>query len=181
MMDYGVDTFRIANHSDAESIAHLVNKAYRPETGAAGWTHESDWVSGDRAGSDQVAEVMSKPDSIILLGLKNSEIVACIHVEKDGGHSHIGMLAVSPKLQGLGVGKQILAYAEKYAHENFDAEKFIMTVLSSRTELMAFYLRRGYQKTGVVQDYPLSAGVGTPKFLGLKIETLEKLHSREVS
>jgi hypothetical protein len=49
-----------------------------------------------------------------------------------------------------------------------------MAVVSSRSELIAFYLRRGYQKTGVVQDYPLSAGVGTPKFSGLKIEVLEK-------
>ena len=169
-----IDTFRTAIKSDAETIAQLVNKAYRPETGLAGWTHESDWVSGNRASVDQVEEVMSKPDSVILVSLKNSEVVACVHVEKDGSNSHIGMLAVHPKLQGAGAGKQMLAHAEKYANENFSSEKFIMTVVSSRGELIAFYLRRGYQKTGVLQDYPLSAGVGTPKFSDLKTETLEK-------
>ncbi|NCP38721.1 MAG: GNAT family N-acetyltransferase [Shewanella vesiculosa] len=169
-----MDTFRTANKSDAEAIAQLVNKAYRPETGMAGWTHESNLVSGNRTSVVQVAEILSKPDSVILVGLKSSEIVACVHVEKDGSYSHIGMLAVNPKLQGAGAGKQILAHAERYANENFGSEKFIMTVVSLRSELIAFYLRRGYQKTGAVQDYPLSAGVGTPKFSDLKTETLEK-------
>jgi len=169
-----IDTFRTASKSDAEAIAQLVNKAYRPETGSAGWTHESDFVSGNRTSAGQVAEIMSTPDSVILVGLKDSEIVACIQVEKDGKNSHIGMLAVNPNLQGAGAGKHMLAHAESYANESFCSEKFIMAVVSSRSELIAFYLRRGYQKTGAVHDYPLSAGVGTPKLSDLKIEALEK-------
>ena len=169
-----MDTFRIANKSDAEAIAQLVNKAYRPETVAAGWTHESDLVSGNRTSVGQVGEVILKPDSVIFVGLKGSEIVACVHVKKDGSYCHIGMLAVNPRLQGQGAGKQMLAHAERYANENFCSEKFIMVVVSSRSELIAFYLRRGYRKTGTVQDYPLSAGVGTPKFTNLKTEVLEK-------
>lgn len=169
-----IDTFRTASKSDSEAIAQLVNKAFRPETGTAGWTHESDLVSGNRTSVGQVAEVMSKPDSVILVGLKGSEIVACVHVEKDGSNSHIGMLAVNPKLQGAGAGKQMLAHAERYANESFNSEKFIMAVVSSRSELIAFYLRHGYQKTGAIQDYPLSAGGGTPKFSDLKTEALEK-------
>jgi len=174
-------TFRTANKSDAKAIALLVNKAYRPETGTSGWTHESDLVSGNRASVGQVEEAISKPDSVILVGLNGSEIVACVHVEKDGSCCHIGMLAVNPKLQGLGAGKQMLAHAERYANENFCSEKFIMVVVSSRSELIAFYLRRGYQKTGTVQDYPRSAGVGTPKFSDIKTEVFENgltLHSR---
>lgn len=169
-----MDTFRTANKSDAEAIAQLVNKAYRPETGTAGWTHESDLVSGNRTSVGQVEEVISKPDSVILVGLKGSEIVACVHVEQDGSYCHIGMLAVNPRLQGAGAGKQMLAHAERHANEKFGSEKFIMVVVSSRSELIAFYLRRGYRKTGTVQDYPLSAGVGTPKYSNLKTEALEK-------
>lgn len=172
-----IDTFRTASKPDAEAIAQLVNKAYRPETGTAGWTHESDLVSGNRTSVDQVVEVMSKPDSVILVGLKGSEIVACVHVEKDGSNSHIGMLAVNPKLQGAGAGKQMLAHAESYASENFGSQKFLIVVVSSRSELLSFYLRRGYQKTGSVMDYPLSAGAGTPKHANLKIEVLEKRYN----
>jgi GNAT superfamily N-acetyltransferase len=169
-----MDTFRTANKFDAEAIAQLVNKAYRPETATAGWTHESDFVFGNRTSVIQVEEILSKPDSVILVGLKDSEIVACVHVEKDGIYSQIGMLAVNPKLQGAGNGKQLLAHAERYANENFGSEKFIMIVVSLRIELIAFYLRRGYQKTGTVWDYPLFAGVGIPKYPNLKIEVLEK-------
>lgn len=49
-----------------------------------------------------------------------------------------------------------------------------MIVVSGRIELIAFYLRRGYQQTGSVMDYPILAGVGTPKDASLKIEALEK-------
>lgn len=157
-----------------EAIALLVNNAYRPESGVSGWTHESDLVSGNRADVSQIVEIMSKPDSVILLGINDSDIVACVHVEKDGSNCYIGMLAVNPLLQGSGAGKQMLAYAEQYACEHFRSEKFVMVVLSARSELIAFYLRRGYQKTGDIMDYPLSAGVGAPKYADLKVEMLEK-------
>jgi ribosomal protein S18 acetylase RimI-like enzyme len=84
------------------------------------------------------------------------------------------MFAVNPILQGAGVGKQMLAYAEWYASENFSSDKFIMVVVSFRSELISFYQRRGYQKTSSIMDYPLSAGAGIPKHPGLKIEILEK-------
>ena len=142
-----LDTFRTASKFDAEAIVQLVNKAYRPNTGTAGWTHESDLISGNRTSFIQVADILSKPDSIILVGLKGSEIVACAHVQKDGSYCHVGMLAVNPNLQGVGAGKQMLAHAERYAIENFGSENFIMIVVSSRSELIAFYSRRGYKKT----------------------------------
>lgn len=170
----GIDKYRIANKSDIEAIVKLVNMAYRPESGVSGWTHESDLVSGNRTNDSQIMEIMSKPDSVILISLKTSEIVACVHIEKIGKNSHIGMLAVSPALQGVGTGKQMLTHAEMYASVNFGSEKFIIVVVSSRIELISFYLRRNYQKTGILKEYPLSAGVGTPKLANLKIEVLEK-------
>jgi hypothetical protein len=68
----------------------------------------------------------------------------------------------------------MLAYAEGVASEKFSSNKFIMVVVSSRGELIAFYQRRGYQKTGSIMDYPRSAGAGIPKYTGLKVEILEK-------
>lgn len=138
----GIDSFRTANKTDAEAIAKLVNKSYRPELGSHGWTHESDLVSGDRTNARQVADAMSKEGSAILLGLRGSEVVACVHVEKDSGNCHIGMLAVMPDLQGVGIGKEMLVKAESYAIANFGSEKFIMLVVSSRSELISFYLKR---------------------------------------
>lgn len=168
------NTSRIANESDASAIAELVNAAYRPSHDTAGWTHESDFVAGERITPEQVIETIKRPNSVILVRCKNSAIVACVHIEKEGSNSQIGMLAVNPTLQAAGMGKQMLALAENYATETFGAERFILVVVSARSELVAFYLRRGYRKTGSVMDYPLSAGVGIPKNLALKIEALEK-------
>ncbi|CAG9934233.1 GNAT family N-acetyltransferase [Candidatus Nitrotoga arctica] len=117
-----IDTFRIASNSDSEVIAKLVNEAYRPESGASGWTHESDLVAGSRTSASQIAETLSKLNSVILVGLKDSKIVACVQVEKDRSNSHIGMLAVRPALQGVGAGKQMLFQAERYAFDVFGAE-----------------------------------------------------------
>jgi ribosomal protein S18 acetylase RimI-like enzyme len=170
-----IDRFRIASKSDIEAIVGLVNNAYRPESGVSGWTHESELISGSRTNDSHIMEIMAKPDSIILVGLKTSEIIACVHIEKTGKNTHIGMLAVSPALQGIGTGKQMLAHAEMYASVNFGSEKFIIVVVSPRSELISFYLRRNYQKTGILKEYPLSAGIGTPKLANLKIKVLEKL------
>jgi GNAT superfamily N-acetyltransferase len=169
-----IDTFRIARKSDADAIAQLVNNAYRPEPNATGWTHEAHLVSGSRTHAGHITKLLGRPDSVILVGLKKSELVACAHIEKAQSHSRIGMLAVCPLRQGLGLGKQMLTHAEKYAHACFNSEKFILQVISARSELIAFYLRRGYQKTGEILAFPHSADVGTPITPDIHLEILEK-------
>jgi len=176
-----IDTLRTADASDAPAIAALVNKAYRPDPGTAGWTDESHLLAGDRISASQVAEVMARHNSVILVGLKSSAIVACVHVEKAGGNSQIGMLAVRPALQGAGIGKQMLAHAERHAVENFDAEKFLLRVVTGRLDLVAYYQRRGYRLTGCAIDFALAGGVGIPKVPDLKIEVLEKYSNIAVS
>ncbi len=173
-----INQFRKATITDVEAITKLVNNAYRPSTGVSGWTHESDIVSGDRTDIPQIIEILSKKDSVVIVGLNDETIIACVHVERVGRSSYIGMLAVDPSLQAHGVGKNMLAYAEKYAKDNFNPDKFVMAVVSARHELISFYQRRGYQKTGETMEYPLNAGVGQPKLENLKVEILEKPTSR---
>jgi hypothetical protein len=50
-----------------------------------------------------------------------------------------------------------------------------MSVLSSRPELLAFYERRGYARTGEQAAYPVGAGVGTPRSEALHVLSLEKM------
>jgi ribosomal protein S18 acetylase RimI-like enzyme len=168
-----IDTFRTATPSDIEEIVKLVNAAYRTSATTA-WTDEAHLVSGDRITVTQLADMLLKPALAVLVAVKNLTVVACVEVERQDNTSHIGMLAVNPQLQGKGIGKQMLDYAENYARFNFNADKFAMIVLAPRTEMIDFYLRRGYQKTGAVVDYPPFAGVGVPKQPNLKLEVLEK-------
>ncbi|MEN9848868.1 MAG: hypothetical protein RL368_1608 [Pseudomonadota bacterium] len=170
-----LDNLKTVTISDIDFIVQLVNSAYRPASNTTSWTHESALITGARINTQQLIEIISNPDSVLLTACYQQQRVACVHIEKrNAQYCYIGMLAVEPKHQNLGFGKQILNFAEKYACTHFGAHYFVMSVLTARTELLAFYLRRGYQKTGELLAYPHTAGVGTPKQADLKIEVLEK-------
>ena len=168
------ETIQLADASQSMAIAALVNKAYRPEAGAAGWTHESELVAGDRISSGQVENLFG-PDSLVLVAMRGNEIVACVHVEHDVQDCWIGMLATLPKEQNTGVGKRVLMAAEDFAIERFAPKRLMMSVLSLRPELLSFYQRRGYQLTSQDTDYPWDAGVGTPLVTELRLLELSKL------
>ena len=160
-----------ARNDHIEEICDLVNLAYR---GEKGWTKESDLVCGDRSSTNEVQEYMSDPNAHLLVAIKNGEIVSCICIEKNGSSAYIGLFAVHPKLQGKGVGNETLFQAESYASTKLKVRKYVMVVVSQRKELIAYYERRGYTRTGNIQEYPTHLNVGVPLVSGLKIEYLEK-------
>ena len=160
-----------ARKENIEKIRDLVNMAYRGETG---WTKETDLVGGDRSSSDEVKQYMSDPNAHLLVATESGEIRACICIEKNEDCAYIGFFAVHPSIQGGGVGKEILSQAECYASTKLGAKKYVMVVLSSRNELISYYERRGYKRTGKIKEYPIHLNVGIPLKSGLTIEYLEK-------
>lgn len=171
---HGAPEFRAATVADADAIAGLVNKAYRPASAERGWTHEADLVAGERTSAMQVAGLL-RPDSTVLLLLVEDTVSACVHVERSADTCSIGMLATEPKWQNRGLGKRMLEHAERFAVEVYAARRLRMSVLSSRPELLAFYERRGYAGTGEQAAYPVGAGVGTPRSEALHVLSLEKM------
>lgn len=169
---------RIAGEADAQEIATLVNRAYRPSPQEAGWTHEANLIAGERINLSQVLSLFHEQSTVLLL-CHAAEIVACVHVQGGQSGAYIGMLATNPGMQAQGLGKQMLLHAEAYATEHLKASVFRMSVLSSRPELLAFYQRRGYVLTGEVAEYPLSAGVGLPIIEGIHLLSLEKTPARQ--
>lgn len=172
-----IENRRLADSRDAEAIARLVNQAYRPAPGEGGWTHESAMVAGPRTDAAQISTLIDRPESSVFLADSGDDIAACVHVERRGQDAYIGMLAVAPNRQGQGLGNDMLAYAEHYARKHFGAQRLVMVVVSARTELIDYYLRRGYVRTGETMDYPLSANVGIPTRPDMRIETLVKAAS----
>lgn len=168
------ETILLADSSQSAAIAALVNKAYRPDASSRGWTHESDLVAGDRTSPAQVAQEMG-PRSPVLVALRQGEIVACVQVTHDESDCWIGMLATMPSEQNSGMGKKMLMAAEAFAVEHFTPNRLMMSVLSSRSELLSFYQRRGYQLTGRTTAYPIEAGVGIPLVNELQVLELCKL------
>lgn len=165
---------RTARDEDAKVIAKLVNYAYRSKLINKGWTNESELVDGNRIDEDSVRTLIQKPQSIVLLASMDNQLTACAHLLKTDGPVYLGMLSVTPQVQGLGIGKLMLQQVEDYAWNNMAAESIVMDVISQRTELIAFYQRRGYQIYGQAKNYPVHLNVGLPLQDNLTVQQLVK-------
>ncbi|WP_146908628.1 GNAT family N-acetyltransferase [Arenimonas daejeonensis] len=167
--------FRAADASDVLAVVMLVESAYRGDASRAGWTTEADLLDGRRTGPDDVIACIHRPQSRLLLAERGGELLACAHVAVEDDAGYFGMFSVAPGQQGGGVGKLVLAEAERIAREDFGMAVMRMTVIDLRDELIAFYERRGYRRTGIKKPFPYGdARFGLPKRLDLRFEVLEK-------
>ena len=166
--------FRKATLVDVTQIVTLVNSAYRGETSRAGWTTEAEVLDGQRTDADEVSDLISAENSLILLYLMDGKIIGTVHLRHDNGAAYLGMLVIKPGFQGQGTGKKLMQSAEETAIKMWGVGKVLMTVITLRTELIAFYERRGYRRTGIFKDFPKDEKFGIPKVHDLQIELLEK-------
>lgn len=167
-------TFRLAKTADAPQIVSLVNSAYRGESSRAGWTTEAELLDGVRTHDDEIASLISTPRSLILIGLVSEEIIASMHLQLVSDAAFLGMFAVRPTGQAGGVGKAMMAEAENVVEREWAANKILMDVISVRSELIAFYERRGYTRNGKINEFPVSNDLWTPKAKNLMLARMEK-------
>ncbi|MCU0338976.1 MAG: GNAT family N-acetyltransferase [Spirosomaceae bacterium] len=157
----------IATPSDIPQLNVLINSAYRGESSKKGWTTEADLLGGIRTDDENLSDLFQKPNAVLLKYTENEEITGCVFLENQGHQLYLGMLTVSPELQGGGVGKKLLEAAEAQARA-WGLPKIGMTVISVRKDLIAWYERRGYHHTGETKPFPMD----DPKF-GLPKQFLE--------
>lgn len=155
-------------------MCRLVNAAYRGTDGTGGWTSEMDWVDGHRITLRQLGELLGGRDSWVLVGSVDGELCACVHLSRVGDEAHIGMLAVAPSRQGRGLGSGLLTHAECCARDVLAAKYSVISVLSPRTELIAYYQRRGYRPTGATRAYPVHLAIGVPRNSAVRVQRLRK-------
>jgi ribosomal protein S18 acetylase RimI-like enzyme len=168
-------TFRDATDADVDELVALIESAYRGDASRAGWTTEADILQGQRTDPEGVLAVIKSPDGRLLTVEREGRIVACCQLEHRADHAYFGMFAVSPRLQGAGVGKVILAEAERLARETWGATEMHMTVISVRDDLIAWYERRGYRRTGRMTPFPYGdERFGVPQRDDLEFELLVK-------
>jgi ribosomal protein S18 acetylase RimI-like enzyme len=168
-------TFRQATEADLDAIVALVTSAYRGEASRAGWTTEADILDGNRIDPELLRVDIRQPRSVVLLGERDGELLACAHVAEQDGAGYFGMFSVQPALQGAGVGKLMLLEAERVARDELGLATMRMTVIDMREELIAFYERRGYVRTGIKKPFPYGdERFGTPLRDDLQFELLEK-------
>jgi ribosomal protein S18 acetylase RimI-like enzyme len=169
-------SFRHATPADVAAIVQLVESAYRGEASRTGWTTEADLLDGQRTDADAVTEMLRDPVSALLLAEEAGQLVGCCRLERrHGGEAYFGMFSVQPLRQGEGVGRQLLAEAERLARDDWAATAMVMTVITQRAELIAWYERRGYRRTGETEPFPYgNERYGVPRRPDLVFAVLAK-------
>lgn len=167
---------RLARREDAEEIAGLVNSCYRGDSSRVGWTTEADLLDGTRTDRADIERLIAQEGSAILVCVDDEEIIGSVHVEKQGDSCYLGMLVVKPTLQGGGIGRRIIDAAENFARKGWSSKAMTMTVITVREELVAYYERRGYRRTGEIRPFmQYGGGVnGVPKVDKIEFDVLEK-------
>jgi ribosomal protein S18 acetylase RimI-like enzyme len=166
---------RQAAIDDAPALVALVNSAFRGESSRAGWTTEDHLVGGQRIDVERLSETLSQPDVAILVYEEAGVPVASLLLERTGEDCYLGMMTVRPTAQGQGLGRQMLETAERWAVAHWSSKSMHMTVIAQRSELIAWYERRGYRRTGERKPFPYGdERCGLPKRDDLEFEVLSK-------
>lgn len=157
-------TITAAEIKDIPSLVALMDSAYRGENSKQGWTSEADLFIGEkRTDEATVSSLIIKPGAVFLKYInEEGDIEGCVFLHKKDNKLYLGMFSVSPSAQGKGIGKKLLDAADDYARKQ-SCTLIYMTVITIREELIAWYERNGYQRTGKVLPFPVDERYGIPK------------------
>ena len=164
----------IAQSKNIPALVLLMDKAYRGEGSKQGWTSEADlFIGNKRTDEDTVTKLLNKPGAVFLTYTNENGIIeGCVFLHKKEARLYLGMFSVSPAAQGKGIGKQLLHAADEYAKEQH-CSLIYMTVITVREDLIAWYEKNGYQRTGKVLPFPVDERFGIPA-QPLEMMVLEK-------
>lgn len=166
---------RGATTADIPLLVNLINESYRPYKANSSWTNEAGLVAGHRININQLNEIINHPASNFFVYLNDySQILGCVNIELESNVAHIGLLTVAPNQQQLGIGNKMLRFAESYSKETHNSIKSQILVLLNRSELVNYYLRRGYEISDKRYEYPIDANFGTPLSKDIVVVLMEK-------
>ncbi|EEA24048.1 N-acetyltransferase, GNAT family, putative [Talaromyces marneffei ATCC 18224] len=152
--------FRIATPEDAPAIQQLVQSAFQAADTRQDWTADMELNIRFRVAVEEVMPRITNQNSAVIVAFITTEngeaLVASVEVAKrSDALARVSMLAVDQHHQQGGIGRAILTYAERYSQQEWGVTKFGLDALSTRQALIAWYMRRGYQKTGETAPFPV--------------------------
>jgi ribosomal protein S18 acetylase RimI-like enzyme len=152
-----------ATLQDIPALVALINSAYRGDASKKGWTTEADLLKGEIRTTEETIEQLMKTHGSVFLKFINEkdEIEGCVFLDKKGNRLYLGMLSVSPVLQAKGTGKQLMNAAVDYAKQE-GCNSIYMRVISLRHELISWYEKLGYSRTGQTEAFPEDNRFGIP-------------------
>lgn len=166
-------TIRTAVADDVDPLLELIHAAYRGEGGQNGWTTEAELIDGPRTTRELLAVDLADPAITVLVAGEHDGCAAVTHRAGEPTAS-FGMFAVRPDTQGSGTGRALQSAAEEHARAG-GATTMELCVIDRRVELIAWYERRGYVRTGESRPFPYGEpGVGRPRDTDLRFAVLTK-------
>ena len=170
MTDVSDLKYRLATLADVGPVHQLIELAYRGDETAGRWDSESHILKGPRTTSEHVSACIEAADSRFVLAEQADQLLGCALIQRtapdapddagNGGDAYFGMFAISPRTRGEGLGKMVLAECERRARDLWKPPGLQLTVISLRTELIAWYERQGYALTGGRVPFPFSETTG---------------------
>ena len=178
-------SFRYARQSDTPSLVALIERAYRGEDTAGNWNSEAHLLKGARTNDEEISTLIAREDSRFIIAEAGGRLAGCCLVQglddptrnwssADGpvdsgaaspaatavNAAYFGMFAIDPGIHGGGIGKTLIAEAERRVQELWGANQMVMTVINLRTALIEWYQRRGYRLTGATLPFRFSDTTG---------------------
>ena len=152
-----------ATPSDIPALVALVNRAYLGEDSRRGWTTEAHLLDGLRTDAHELGRLLATPGVTILMARDAADqLIGSVYLETKPPDLYLGMLSVDPDQQAHGVGRQLLAAAEAHARQA-GCGGVLISVISVRAELIAWYERLGFQPTGATLPFPKEARLSVPR------------------
>jgi ribosomal protein S18 acetylase RimI-like enzyme len=163
--------FRFAVQADVPALVALIERAYRSPETAGSWASEAHLLKGPRTSEAEISALIADADSRFLLAERDERLVGCCLLQRLGSTActtseiaaaaaYFGMFAIDPSAHAIGLGKLMLAEAERSVRQLWNAPAMVMTVINLRTELIEYYKRRGYRLTGATMQFPFSETSG---------------------
>lgn len=152
----------VSTKEDIPELVSLINSAYRGESSKKGWTTEAWLLEGDlRTDIPTLSNIIRQPGTVILKYTEAAGIKGSVYLDVQPRGLYLGMLTVDPRNQATGIGKKLMKAAEIYGKEK-GCSCIFMNVISVREELVAWYERQGYYKTGEKKPLPADTKFGKP-------------------